>query len=459
MTGTSRTAQGPLKSSAREAALTVLTRVEQDHSYSNLLLNQTLRSAHFERQDAALATELVYGTLQHLSTIDYFLGRFIAKGVASLQPWVRNLLRLSFYQLYYLDKIPPHAAVHEAVNIAKRKGHQGVSGMVNGVLRNVIRQKEALIIPSDLPAVQRIALKHAHPEWMVERWVRKFGEAIAEQICEANNTPPHSSIRVNTQKTSREELLSRWREAGYEAEPSAIAPAGIRVAGGGNLALTDEFRSGLFTVQDESSMLVAEVVDPQPGMRVLDCCAAPGGKSTHLAEKMKDEGFLAACDIHEHKEKLIRDQTQRLGLHAVHPTIADALQLQNVFERATFDRILLDAPCSGLGVIRRKPDLKWTKTEAEIATISDLQRKMIEAVYPLLKPGGILVYSTCTITQEENDDVVDSFLQAHPEFVRDSFPVALSNSLGGKGHDGQAFLLPSDFGSDGFFIARLRKTQ
>lgn len=437
----------------------MLTRVEQDKAYSNLLLHQTLAKHRLERQDAALATELVYGTIQRLNTIDYFLSGFVAKGLERLQPWVRSLLRLSFYQLHYLQRIPPHAAVNEAVELAKRRGHPGISGMVNGVLRNVLRRKEELCLPAELPPVRRIALEHSHPEWMVERWLRRYGEAETARMCAANNEPPQIGLRVNRLRSDRGGLLEKLRSAGFAAEPSPLAPAGLIVAGGGNPALTSWYAAGEFSIQDESSMLVAEAVAPEPGMTVLDCCAAPGGKTTHLAELMQDRGAVCACDVHEHKEKLVREQAERLGLSCIRTLVGDARHLAERYAAASFDRILLDAPCSGLGVIRRKPDLKWAKREGEIAAIARVQRDILDAVHPLLKPGGVLVYSTCTVEPEENEEQIRAFLERNRQFSPAPFPDGILPEGWAKeaGRSGALQLLPHHFRSDGFFIARLVK--
>ncbi|WP_272949056.1 16S rRNA (cytosine(967)-C(5))-methyltransferase RsmB [Paenibacillus contaminans] len=444
--------------SAREIAMDVLTRVDTDKAYSNLLLNQMLQKHKLERPDAGLATELVYGTIQRLNTIDHFLARFVAKGIHKLEPWVRSLLRLSFYQIYYLQRIPAHAAVNEAVNIAKKKGHQGISGMVNGVLRNVLRQKDALVIGEDGHAVRQISLLHSHPEWLVARWVRQYGEETTARMCEANNEAPHASARVNRMKRTREDMLGALAASGLDAAPSKLAPAGIVVKGGGNLALTPWYAEGEISVQDESSMLVAEAVSPRPGMRVLDCCSAPGGKTAHMAEKMGDNGTIVACDLHPHKEQLIRDQADRLGLSAIRTIVGDAEKLDAAFEAESFDCILLDAPCSGLGVIRRKPDLKWAKAETDIEDICGVQHAILESVHKLLKPGGILVYSTCTVERSENEGMIERFTREHPEFRLEPFPEgALPPELEAEGRRGMLQLLPHHFHSDGFFIARLRK--
>lgn len=447
------------KPTARELALDILTRVDRERAYSNLLLNQMLRKHKPDRLEASFATELVYGTIQHRSTIDYFLGQFVSKGLDKLEPWVRNLLRVSFYQLYYLDRVPSHAVVNEAVNLAKKKGHRGISGMVNGVLRNVLRQADRLVLPELEDPVRRIALTTSHPEWMVARWVKQYGEETAERICEANNSAPSSSVRVQSLRSSRDQMVVRLREAGVKAEPSRLASDGIVVEQAGNMADTEWYRSGQLTIQDESSMLVADAVAPSPGMKVLDCCAAPGGKTTHLAERMNDDGEVIACDVHEHKEKLIREQAERLQLTCIHTVVTDARKLNERFPPGTFDRILLDAPCSGLGVIRRKPDLKWAKSESETDAVARVQKELLEAVHPLLKPGGILVYSTCTIEYNENEGQIRSFLERHPEFSVAAWtpsqePLHLPES---RWREGMLQLLPQDYNSDGFFIARLQK--
>jgi len=447
------------KLTARELAMDVLTRVEQEGAYSNLQLNAGLQRASLIREDAALATELVYGTIARLNTLDYFLRPFVSKGMDKLQPWVRSLLRMSLYQLMYLDRIPAHAVVNEAVNISKSRGHQGISGMVNGVLRSVIRGKDDLILPEGLTPLERISLEQSHPRWLVKRWIKQYGEQTAEAICAANNEPPSISVRVNTTMISREKLLQDMTDQGMEAIPSPLTSVGILVRSGGNMALTDWYRDGFLSVQDESSMLVGEAVGSKPGMRILDCCAAPGGKSVHIAELMKDDGVVIANDQYPHKEKLIREQAERLGLASIETTVGDALNLGDKYAEASFDRILLDAPCSGLGVIRRKPDLKWTKTPADIEEIASLQYEMLEKISPLLRVGGILVYSTCTIEPQENEEMISRFLDNHPEFgLPVDEPSSWSELHKMTGSQGQGIqILPQHFRSDGFFIARMQR--
>ncbi|WP_340009597.1 16S rRNA (cytosine(967)-C(5))-methyltransferase RsmB [Paenibacillus sp. FSL K6-0276] len=440
-------------------ALDILVKVEQQGAYSNLLLNSSLQKSALSREDVGLVTELVYGSISRMNTLDYVLEGFVSKGIAKLQSWVRNLLRLSLYQIMYLDRIPSHAAVNEAVNIAKKKGHQGISGMVNGVLRSVLRAGDLPVIPDGLSQAQRISIQYSHPLWLVERWITEYGVDTAEAICAANNEPPAVSVRVNTTMISREALLSQMKEQGLQASASEVSPYGIVVKGGGNLALSSWYRDGYLSVQDESSMLVAEAVAPEPGMRVLDCCAAPGGKTAHMGELMKDEGHIFANDLHPHKAKLISDQSARLGLDCVVTGSSDALELEHTLEHNSFDRILLDAPCSGLGVIRRKPDLKWRKRPEDVTSVASLQGQLLQSVSKLLKPGGILVYSTCTTEQTENSEVVAAFLKQNPDFTSVTFASPLWDRMEGTAlAEGEGIqLLPHHYGSDGFYISRLQR--
>ncbi|MFC4598845.1 16S rRNA (cytosine(967)-C(5))-methyltransferase RsmB [Cohnella hongkongensis] len=448
---------------AREVAMSVLHKVDTRGAYSGLELNQALQAAGLSRPDAALATELVYGTIQRLNTIDFALQSRVKGWPNKIEPWVRALLRMSCYQLRWLTRVPAHAVVDEAVAIAKRRGHAGIGGLVNGVLRALLREGFATALPQGLSPAERISLEHSHPLWLVERWIAAYGEAGAERMCAANNEPPHASARINPLKTTRERVLAEMAEAGIEAAASPLAPEGVVALRPGNLVHTEWYKQGQFTIQDESSMLVASVADPRPGMRVLDCCAAPGGKTTHLAEKMRDEGKIVANDVHPHKEALIKQQADRLQLTSVQTMTADALELADRLEPESFDVVLLDAPCSGLGVIRRKPEIKWNKTAEDIAQLSELQSRLLERVAPLVKPGGALVYSTCTIAAEENGEAVLAFVERHPEFALDpEWPAETLKPLREAGGLAEPFtgmvqLLPDMFGSDGFFIARLRK--
>lgn len=439
----------------RETALELLEGIEKNQSYSNLLLNHAIERNQVPQRDIGLLTELIYGTLQRKMTLDYFLKPFL-KNSKKIESWVLQLLRLTVYQMVYLDKIPDRAAIFEAVEIAKKRGHKGIAGMVNGVLRSI--QREGIPSLDDITdPIIRLSIETSHPEWLVRRWAEQFGFEKTKEMAEVNLTAPMQTARVNTARTTRENCISQLEEEGYLVEKSPIIPAAIRSLKG-NLASSSVFKEGLITIQDESSMLVAYALGAMDNENILDACAAPGGKSTHIAEKMHNTGEVVALDLHEHKVKLINDNARRLGLTNILPIAMDSREATEQFKHETFDRILLDAPCSGLGVMRRKPDMKYTKKEQDLFRLSSIQQDLLKAVAPLLKKGGILVYSTCTVDKQENENVVAAFLKENPEFEGDSqftnrMPEAIRPLI--QGFDLQIF--PQDFSSDGFYIACLRK--
>lgn len=439
----------------RETALELLETIEKNQSYSNLLLNNAIKKNEISHKDIGLLTELTYGTLQRRMTLDFYLNPFL-KGNKKVESWVRQLLRLTLYQMVYLDKIPDRAAIFEAVEIAKRKGHKGISGMVNGVLRNIQRQGLPSLEQIEDP-VERLSIETSHPLWLVRRWVDQLGYEETKKMCEINLTAPLQTARVNEVKASSEECLSLLEEEGYEVEASPFIPVAIKCLRG-NLANSQAFKEGLLTIQDESSMLVAYALGGNQNETILDACAAPGGKSTHIAEKLQNTGQVISLDLHEHKVKLINDNAMRLGLSNIKANALDSRKVQEHYEKESFDRILVDAPCSGLGVMRRKPDMKYTKKEEDLYHLHKVQRNLLAAVSPLLKKGGILVYSTCTVDKEENQHVVQSFLNENADFegdisVRERMPKAIAPFIDGY----ELQILPQDIGSDGFYIACLRK--
>jgi 16S rRNA (cytosine967-C5)-methyltransferase len=439
----------------REAAMELLEQIEKNQSYSNLLLNSSIEKNKLSSIDTGLLTELTYGTLQRRMALDYFLKPFI-KNNKKLENWVLQLLRITLYQMIYLDRIPDRAAIYEAVEIAKKRGHKGISGMVNGVLRSI--QREGLPSMDEISEpVERLSIETSHPEWLVSRWVNQFGYEKTKEMCEVNLTAPLQTARVNLTKISVRECIEDLDEEGFEVEKSPIIPEAIRALRG-NLAFSRAFKKGFITIQDESSMLASYALDVHKNEKILDACAAPGGKSTHIAEKMELTGVVYSLDLHEHKVKLINTNAKRLGLGNIKTMVMDSRQAGENFEKESFDRILLDAPCSGLGVMRRKPDMKYTKKEQDIFQLSSIQQNLLDSVSPLVKKGGILVYSTCTVDKEENELSVSKFLQGHPEFemdvtLKERMPEAIQTLVS----DGYLQVFPQDFGSDGFFIACLRK--
>lgn len=443
------------KKNVRETALELLDTIEKNQAYSNLLLHHAIEKNYLPTKDIGLLTELTYGTLQRKMTLDYYLKGFLKKA-NKMENWVKNLLRLTLYQMVYLDKIPDRAAIFEAVEIAKKRGHKGIASMVNGVLRSI--QREGLpSLTSIEDTVERLAIETSHPHWLIKRWVEQFGFEKTKEMGEVNLTAPLQTARVNTTRITREECAKRLVEEGFQIELSPIIPEAIRALKG-NLASSSAFKEGMLTIQDESSMLVAYALGVTKDETVLDACAAPGGKSTHIAEKMNNSGQVISLDLHEHKVKLINDNAGRLGLQNIKTRTMDSRQASENFPPEFFDRILLDAPCSGLGVMRRKPDMKYTKKEQDLSQLSKIQQKLLESVSPLVKKGGVLVYSTCTVDREENENTVANFLIHHPDFegdpdFKDRMPEAVRPLI--SGFDLQ--VLPQDFGSDGFYIACLRK--
>lgn len=442
-----------MKQNVRELALDGLIQVEKSGAYSNLLLNNLIEKNNIDKKDVGLLTEIVYGTIQRRDTLDYYLQPFLRKKV---EPWVKVLLRFSLYQMLYLDRVPERAAIHEAVEIAKKRGHKGISGMVNGVLRSI--QREGVPSLDEIKnEEQRLAIATSHPEWLVKEWINEYGIDTAQKMCEVNLLPPVPTARVNVSKTSVEEMLQTLEAEGIEAKRGDLAEDAIQIEKG-NVAHTEAFKNGLLSIQDESSMLVARALSPEIGDTILDSCAAPGGKTAHIAERLQGTGKVVSLDLHPHKVRLIEQQAKRLQLENVEAKALDARKVQEQFEAESFDKILVDAPCSGFGVIRRKPDIKLGKNKEDSERLATIQLSILEKVAPLLKKGGRLVYSTCTIEKVENEQVLEQFLQSHPEFERDmSMTERLPNKVAPYVQNGEVQILPHYFATDGFYIACLRK--
>lgn len=444
-------------SNVREASLDALLKIHKNQTYSNLLLNDVINQKKLSKVDVPLYTQIVYGTLQQQRYIDFILESFSRKALDKLEPWVLVLLRLSIYQLKFLDRVPDHAVLNEAVTIAKRRGHKGISGMVNGILRSYLRNGEPELKEAGGPLVQ-LAVKTSHPDWMIERWVNQFGWETAETAAEANNHPPGTSVRINPLRVTIEEAMTELQNEGLEVEISPLLPEEALRINRGSAAATRAFQDGRITIQDESSMMAGKVLAPNSGERILDACAAPGGKTTHLAEQMQNKGEVISIDLHEHKIRLIDQQAERLGLTNISARTGDARTLDSE-TLGSFDKILVDAPCSGLGVIRRKPDMKWTKLQKDLERLIFIQKDILECVWKLLKPGGRLVYSTCTIDKYENEMQVKRFMGDHKDAVADQgmfdrLPEEVKIDVK---DNFMLQLMPGKFGTDGFFVASLEK--
>ncbi|HYF76398.1 MAG TPA: 16S rRNA (cytosine(967)-C(5))-methyltransferase RsmB [Symbiobacteriaceae bacterium] len=446
--------------SAREAALRALRDVDVKESYANLALDAHLTRSKLEGRDRALATEIVYGVTRRRGTVDWAIAQVATRPIEQIDPYIRNILRSAVYQILYMERIPHSAAVDEAVNLARQYGHEGVAKFVNGVLRNFLRKLPTLPWPDPAQDPTRaLAIQHSHPEWLVEAWSGRFGAEDAVKLMEASNRIPPLTIRINTLKTSRDEAIDALAQEGVKTEPTPHSPHGLIIhdlTSASHLDKLKAMKAGLFAVQDESSMLVAPVVNPQPGQTVIDVAAAPGGKTTHMAELMENEGKIIAVDVHEHKIDLVEQNAKRLGIKIIEGLCMDAREIGKLMANRA-DAVLCDVPCSGLGTLARRPDARWRKTPEDVEQLVPIQRAILESAALAVKPGGTLVYSTCTIEPRENQEMVAAFIENNPDFYFDDIRPYLPPSLANDAQDGWIQLLPHIHGTDGFFIARLRR--
>jgi len=441
----------------RRLASDILAKVDTRKAYADILLDQALKSATLNERDRALLTELTYGALRWRGNIDAQLSRYLHQPLAKTDPLIRNLLRVSVYQLRFLDKIPDYAAVNEAVELARNHSGGKSAGFVNAVLRNFLRDKDRVIGPAPKEeSVAGLAVTYSHPEWLVKRWIDEFGAEAAKTLMHANNQRATVVLRVNCLRCTREKLLDRFLEAGIKAEATQWSPQGISVLSGPAVDKLPGFAEGYVQIQGEASQLVTYIVSPLSGERILDACAAPGGKSTHLGEFMKDEGELVAIDISARGIAKIRENAARLGLKSLRVLSADAsAELADI--PGPYDRVLVDAPCSGLGTLRGHPEIKWHRDENDIRRLSRLQSKILSRVAGYLKPGGVLVYATCTLSREENEEIVESFLTHHKEFELEDAARYLPGQATHMMREKYFVALPHRDNTDGFFAARMRK--
>lgn len=438
---------------SRALALKIIYAVHQEGAYANVALAKELRQAELSDLDRRFVTELVYGTVKAGESLDWVLKKYLSRPWKKLEPMVQEILRLGAYQILYMDKIPNSAACNEAVELAKKFTNPGAAKMVNGVLRTMVREPEKGAFPTGAgSATTALALATQHPEWLVRRWIKEFGYDEAKKLCEFNNAPAPLSIRTNTLKTSPSELNLDLISAGVELHRSVYTDEGFILDSHGALDNLTALREGRCQVQDESSMLVAHVVDPQPEDVVLDVCSAPGGKTTHMAAIMGNRGRIIACDVYQHKLDLVQENANRLGVHIIETRLLDGRESGKAYAGQA-DRVLVDAPCSGLGVLRRKPDSRWRKTPQLLKELPQLQLAILESAAQAVKKGGILVYSTCTIVHEENQDVVNAFLAKNKEFTLEN----VGSRLPVPREEDMLQLYPQRDGTDGFFIACMRR--
>lgn len=439
----------------REIAAEALMEIMTEEAYNNMTLRRLLRqNGAMPRQDRAFVTEIVNGTLRNLIYIDHVLNTFSKTKTERMKPWLLAVLRSAVYQMYFMD-VPDSAACNEAVKLAGARGYASLKGFVNGVLRTAAKKKNEIPLPEKGMA-EYLSVVYSHPLWLVRMWVAYYGYEETEAICAYDNQSPDVTIRVNTLKTNKADLKQMLEKSGMEVKDGHISENALHLTKTADLSRLEAFQKGLFHVQDESSQLAVKILDPQKGESILDMCAAPGGKSFTTAETMENEGNLISCDIYEHKIELMEEGAERLGIGIMECRVKDGAEAEE--ERELFDRVLVDAPCSGLGLMRKKPDIRLKKDGNEIDSLAGIQRKILENAAGYVKKGGVLVYSTCTLCRKENEKNLEWFLQNHPDFEAEDItgflPADWKVETAEKGY---LTLLPHKTGTDGFFISRMRR--
>jgi len=442
-----------LYETAREIAVRVLSRIERTDSYLDKVLDFELRNSDLSKVDKAFLTELVNGTIRWKLKMDYVVTQFYKGDYSKLDINIKNAIRLALYQLMFLQVIPQSAAVNEAVKFVKKYRGQPAANAVNAVLRTAIRKINFIEYPSvDDDAVKALATIHSFPPWLVRRFIDRFGIYEAEQLLVALNDRPCLSLRVNTNRILTDELAAQLRCHGIQVSYGKYIPNFLYVEGLSRIGEDESYKAGLFTIQDESAGTVSVLLNPKRGERILDLCAAPGGKATHILELTNGDVDLIAVEKYDHRAFLVHDAFNRLGYTGAKVITANGLNYTNPL---FFDKILVDAPCTGLGAIRKKPDSKWKREPEDIASLTEIQSGLLENASKLLKQSGAIVYSTCTIEAKENQGIVQSFLEKHPEFVIDPADSFVNKVLVGK--EGFIEIFPHRHDMDGCFAARLKK--
>lgn len=441
---------------ARNIALEVLYKMDESGAYSNIALDDMLKNNRkaLSDRDVSLISQIVYGVTTWKLTLDEIIKKYSSIKLKKISIWIINILRMGIYQIIFLDKIPKSAAVNECVNLAKRYGHKASSGFVNAILRKVSPDDYLQLFDVKLPKAEMISKTQSMPLWIIEELLENNTIEEVEEICKNLNLTPCVSIRVNNVKTTKKELEEIFNKNSIQYEEGELDDFLI-LNKAKNIENIEGFKEGLFTVQDESAGLTCLVLNPKEGQMVLDACSAPGGKTTYIAEIMKNTGNIIAWDVYEHRINLINENANRLGLKNINTSINDA-SIYNENYKEKFDKILLDVPCLGIGVIRRKPDIKWQRKQEDVYEISKLQYKILETCSKYLKPGGELVYSTCSILKKENEGVILKFLENNKDFEIKKLD---SNKWNEYIKEEKYFSIKPDKKHDGFFICKLHKNN
>lgn len=442
----------------RETAVYTLIDILNEKAYNNIVLRRTLNNnKQLSAIQRAFITELVNGTLRNINYIDFVLSHFSKTPLNKMKPFILNILRISVYQIVFMKKIPDSAACNEAVKIVKKKGFGTLSGFVNGVLRNVSRKIDSVVFPdSEKNPVQYLSVMYSYPEWLIEYWLNDFEFQTVSEMCKSNNNFPVISVCANLIKTDLINLKYCFEEDNIAVANGRITKNSLCISRTSDIREASAFKNGLFHIMDESAMLAVDILDPHENETIIDVCAAPGGKSFYSAYLMKNKGKIFSRDIYEHKISLIDDSCKRLGIDIIEAQTKDAsVKYDDDYKIA--DRVIVDAPCSGFGLARKKPDIKYNKTYDDIIQLSELQKSILAASSEYVKDGGILVYSTCTVSSKENIENVNWFLKNYPFELDDISPFVNESVNSDTLSSGYIQIMPNDYNTDGFFIARFKR--
>ena len=433
----------------REIALKTLYKIDKDEAYSNIALDENIKENKnkLDDRDTGFISEIVYGVTSWKLTIDEIIKKYSKLKLKKISPWILNILRMGIYQIVFLDKVPKSAAVNESVNLAKRYGHKGSSNFVNAILRKVEKKDYEAFFEIENP-IERISKTTSMPVWMIEELLKENDIEKVEEICKASNIKPKVAIRINRLKTNKQELENLLKERDIVFKEGKLEDFLI-LEKTKNIEQLDLFKQGYFTVQDEGAGLIAKVVDPKPNELVLDACSSPGGKTTYMAELMENKGEIIAWDLHPHRVQLVEENAKRLNIHIIKTECQDAMVYKKEYTEK-FDKILLDVPCLGIGVLKRKPDIKWKRKPEDIEEITQIQQKILDTCSKYLKAKGQMVYSTCSIFTEENDKVIENFLEKNQNFEYTKIKMSKIENM-------DKIQLYQNEETDGFFICKLQK--
>ena len=434
----------------REVALKALYKIDKEEAYSNIALDEIIKENknRLDNRDIGFISEIVYGVTSWKLTIDEIIKKYSKIKLKKISPWILNILRMSIYQIIFLDKVPKSAAVNEGVNLAKRYGHRGSCNFANAILRQVDKKDYETFFEIEDP-IERISKTTSMPVWIIEELAKDNSIEKVEEICKASNIKPKVTIRVNRLKTTKQDLEQKLKEREIIFKEGTLGDF-LVLEKAKNIEKLDLFQEGYFTIQDEGAGLIAKILDPKPNEFVLDACSSPGGKTTYMAELMENKGKIIAWDLHEHRVKLVEENAKRLGITIIETKCADA-SIYNEKYKEKFDKILLDVPCLGIGVLKRKPDIKWKRKPEDIKEITRIQQNILETCSKYLKPKGEIVYSTCSIFSEENEKIIESFVEKNVEF--DYAMIHKPNST----EKSKTMQLYQGKENDGFFICKLQK--